>query len=1230
MRTKQLLTALLAAFMFLPKASAQSEEMIQYNGVQYQITSEGAYVAQASPCTVTGVDNEWIVPDEVRASDGTYVPVLGIRQFNLERNTSSSFTIILGKNTKYVGRLSNSTTELECNIYVYVNADNVEFNTSLCLPNVSDGVLSVSEYNIFYYGSTLGPCQFYTDVLDTKYVKPYICAPFGSNAFYVANTYSPSVFRNVTYFNYFDVNVNSLGGGTVVFNQLGTDGIIPESGGSVQLKYSSLMRDESSAYGYAFHSPGVFPYIERVDKNGSWRSEIKSYENQGDTQIRTRFLLKPSFDNTTYNIRFIPEETNVNLNIAGEGQVTVVYYGNLSGNSQTNRTFDAPGSYTIDYHYRPRAYVGTDFKDNVLLRFRLRYDRATTHPVVTYVGSGGNSHQLSVIEDGESDVVYIPYIGEENPTIDIQFRPLQRHFTVISTPGALSVQVGGVVMDPANGGTKTGVWNGSDFSGKIQYQSNLYTAEVKLDGVEVPLTQTGEFTYTFDTPPGRDNAVYEINFEPIRCNYQVYNLGNGTVNVQSLVGTEKKYYTIGSYEHANVEANKGGYFVTFSAVPESGTAKAFYTVNGNTTQGVPNMVVDGANRINCFQLVTPEKGETVPVYVDYRNLGMRMFGNMANAATFNIILNNGTRQTLNFPVGQWNTFDIDVATVASATLTVKTGNGLHVYKNGNDISSQSNPSPDQKTLTFNINPLFLCSEWIVTYLATDLDALQDINVTFGVNKGGSMTAYCRNATGYTVQTVNVEQQPNKVSTIKVNGYDHVMLYMLPDYNYKISKLMVGEVDVTDKLTPINLGSEIAYTYTLRGLYNTAVTLMYEPKDESENDDISYVVNWAGNGGVSAGYMTFLAQDAWTNEYVYTKEPYLKDYMTNASTVGRTQTVHYSRSDEHHVQNKLFLTPFEEGTPISFYINGGNRTNDILNKLDRDLNGRLCYYVDLDSLFQTRSTAQFTVMFAPDSKTTAVNHGDSIRVQALVTTGEQVVTGLQCRYNTDATGAYDIKALQTGINEFYIPNVAASANDGIAFTLPSIEGYSVKVYFNDTDVSSLIRPDADAWQLQCNGSDYRNGNSMWSIVYEKDEPAVSKGITWTGFVVGDVENGCFANVMPNGDSNLMLGSLNNETTYAQVETNLKADDINGVIANLMVKEGVSFKAWFNGIEYTSKFVPTSGNYYMLSEWADVAPFRTDGQWVFLFSKAGNNHDVNGDGAVTIADVTKLVNIILGKE
>ena len=213
----------------------------------------------------------------------------------------------LGKNTKYVGRLSNSTTELECNIYVYVNADNVEFNTSLCLPNVSDGVLSVSEYNIFYYGSTLGPCQFYTDVLDTKYVKPYICAPFGSNAFYVANTYSPSVFRNVTYFNYFDVNVNSLGGGTVVFNQLGTDGIIPESGGSVQLKYSSLMRDESNAYGYAFHSPGVFPYIERVDKNGSWRSEIKSYENQGDTQIRTHFLLKPSFDNTTYNIRFIPE-----------------------------------------------------------------------------------------------------------------------------------------------------------------------------------------------------------------------------------------------------------------------------------------------------------------------------------------------------------------------------------------------------------------------------------------------------------------------------------------------------------------------------------------------------------------------------------------------------------------------------------------------------------------------------------------------------------------------------------------------------------------------------------------------------------------------------------------------------------------------------------------------------------------------------------------------------------
>ncbi|MBQ3632055.1 MAG: hypothetical protein II949_12575 [Prevotella sp.] len=42
------------------------------------------------------------------------------------------------------------------------------------------------------------------------------------------------------------------------------------------------------------------------------------------------------------------------------------------------------------------------------------------------------------------------------------------------------------------------------------------------------------------------------------------------------------------------------------------------------------------------------------------------------------------------------------------------------------------------------------------------------------------------------------------------------------------------------------------------------------------------------------------------------------------------------------------------------------------------------------------------------------------------------------------------------------------------------------------------------------------------------------------------------------------------------------------------------------------------------------FVDNGSWQIVIMKSSSAADINNDGHVTIADVTKLVNIILGKE
>ena len=81
----------------------------------------------------------------------------------------------------------------------------------------------------------------------------------------------------------------------------------------------------------------------------------------------------------------------------------------------------------------------------------------------------------------------------------------------------------------------------------------------------------------------------------------------------------------------------------------------------------------------------------------------------------------------------------------------------------------------------------------------------------------------------------------------------------------------------------------------------------------------------------------------------------------------------------------------------------------------------------------------------------------------------------------------------------------------------------------------------------------------------------------------------------------------------------------------LREGDKITVFRNGVDVTSQFTAQPEYSIIYTQFGEGKMFNFEtSSWVILIQKSGSNYDINGDGQVTIADVTKLVNKILGKE
>lgn len=190
-----------------------------------------------------------------------------------------------------------------------------------------------------------------------------------------------------------------------------------------------------------------------------------------------------------------------------------------------------------------------------------------------------------------------------------------------------------------------------------------------------------------------------------------------------------------------------------------------------------------------------------------------------------------------------------------------------------------------------------------------------------------------------------------------------------------------------------------------------------------------------------------------------------------------------------------------------------------------------------------------------------------------------------------------------------------------------QGYTFKAYFNAQEVTGFTL-DNNYYVVTLDESFITDGT--WVVEFKKVE-----GITWNGMIIGDVPQGAVVDLGLDGMT--MEVFLNAEETSAS-DTYTGSTEGVGMNADITVPTGYNFKVWFNGVERTNIFgfdhTLSDGrkifSYQSSDSVTENAPYLQDGQWIVLFYDDLERYDLNGDEKVDIADVTTMVNKVLGND
>ncbi|MBP5513524.1 MAG: hypothetical protein J6Y04_01920, partial [Bacteroidaceae bacterium] len=192
-----------------------------------------------------------------------------------------------------------------------------------------------------------------------------------------------------------------------------------------------------------------------------------------------------------------------------------------------------------------------------------------------------------------------------------------------------------------------------------------------------------------------------------------------------------------------------------------------------------------------------------------------------------------------------------------------------------------------------------------------------------------------------------------------------------------------------------------------------------------------------------------------------------------------------------------------------------------------------------------------------------------------------------------------------------------------------EGYTFKAYFNGVEITGFTDPNNNGTQVATVDASIAKQDGTWVIEFKKT------GFTWDVYTTGDVAIGNYIEFEVNDVELQYTGNSSGGGNVPHSTGTHSVDTPRDMCIYVTVKPGYEFKVLHNGVSVEGFTLDSSSSTsecwtYSIDEQSELLPMLTDGTWVIEFSYKNKKYDVNEDGTISIADVTKLVNKILGKE
>ena len=587
-------------------------------------------------------------------------------------------------------------------------------------------------------------------------------------------------------------------------------------------------------------------------------------------------------------------------------------------------------------------------------------------------------------------------------------------------------------------------------------------------------------------------------------------------------------------------------------------------------------------------------------------------------------LKDGTTETTTY-AGNLNDLVIDDTQVSKVTLKVYAENAneakpVRVLKNGQDVSYQFSTMPNDG------DGFRLCYEVPVSELTNcswDISYNTDRPQTFVV-KGGT----CNLLMEFYYE--NLESEP----VLDISPNDGPATVYLPPFNSEWNRYvnMTVNADEFEGLTIKRNGIDVTYYFTKTVQSNGK---KYYELDIAEGDL---------EGNSTVGLLSFDIREAAVWEIVYksideqkktlrvsnldqmeivyernyTDGTTVSENFKNAETgeIAEYRELSFNDSDRENTRFIYLHVPIPESLPIRVLCNGEDVT---YSKHDEWINEDWVTYIASMTQDQT-----WDISYDTSHKQTFIVKG-----------------GLYPEVNYEYKASDIVKGVQIGgITEVFLPDYNWDYDNTYAdFTIGTLPNESFTAFRNGVDVTDKFTKEVrdNMWVYTFN---FDNAKVAAALGVDLRDPAV-----WE-ITIGEDGNSNAVEYMFIGDYDKVYASAdyNNDVDYEGFE--FTQQNVEGSYAGKVVENGTAlgkqgavefwlpagktFRAFYDGTDMTNQFTDYYNNGHWLFVSEDDWMHQPGHHWTIIAESDLMKYDVNRDGQITIADVTKLVNKILGKE